>query len=149
MHSCGKDGEEHRTDKSPLSRELEQLRRAGVVITSDSVIAAASPTTSSNRTAIHNAGSVAARGRFVAAGGAQFARGTDFDEAVESLRGLLSGSRHSEAAVDEAVELWTLLEPSLGEEERRHLWPLLLRHLGEADTRIAPSRGFGRQGGGR
>ena len=150
MQSDDKDRENGCHDQPSYFTQLENLRKIGVVLTADSIIASAGVAASSDRATEIDV-STAVKGRFVAAASLQFATPSDIEEGLAELKSMLgrTGSRKSEDGRDKAIDLWCLIEPSLSVEEQREIWPALLRHLGDSGKPISASRGNHHQGGGR
>lgn len=150
MRSNDKEHEDNCQDQDSYFNQLEKLRKIGVVLTAESIIASAGVAASSDRAKEAEASS-AVNGRFVAAANLQLATAADIEEGLAELKSMLgrTGSKRSDDARDKAIDLWCLIEPSLSADEQREIWPALLRHLGDSGKPIPFSRGDRHQGGGR
>ncbi|UJR84198.1 hypothetical protein [Sandaracinus amylolyticus] len=139
--------EETKPWSKPPSHDIEQLRRAGISISAELIVAATRAAQGSEASEIGADSQLNAAGRFVAARGAQFAPAADIVQLVEELKLELSDDRRN-LSVESLVELWALAEPNLVDDERRELWPLVVRRLGGGEAKVELSRNGAAQGGG-
>lgn len=150
MRSNDKEHDDNCQDQDSYFNQLEKLRKIGVVLTADSIIASAGVAASTDRATEAEASS-AVNGRFVAAANLQLATAADIEEGLAELKSLLgrTGSKRSDDARDKAIDLWCLIEPGLSVDEQQEIWPALLRHLGDSGKPVPLTRGDRHQGGGR
>jgi hypothetical protein len=102
--------------------DLAAFRRAGVVVTAETVIASAYPVTSLDHLVTIDADSPVSSGAFVASRD-RLVTDALVEEALDELRSMLANGRKVMAGdtADDILSLWCALEPSLSDEEADEL----------------------------
>ncbi len=132
-----------------LEAELRQLDAMKLSYSAEFVIKASQVTESSERSEDLEANETAtAAGEFVA-GRATLAPAPEIEALVDGIRYTISESEQTDEARARLLEIWTIIEPSLNEQETDELRSAVLAQLfGEPEAPISLSRGEQAQGGG-
>ena len=132
-----------------LEAELRRLDEMGLSYSAEFAIKATQATVSSERTENLEANQTAtAAGEFVE-GRAALAAAPVIEALVDELKHTLSASEQTDEARAHMLEIWTIIEASLNEQETNELRSAVLAQLfGEPEAAIGLSRGGQAQGGG-